>query len=142
MNTELTLQRRAAGAAFNKEHAMLRQGLAVVVGFAVWSAVWLASNSVLIELHVLPYGPNTPIRDVGALLALLVAAVITSLTAGCAAAKLTPSTSRQPALILCVLLVIVGAFVQSQLWHLMPLWYHVTFLALMPPVCLVGAKLR
>lgn len=121
---------------------MVRQGLAVIIGFAVWSVVWLTSNSVLVELHVLPYGPHTPMQDTGPLLALLGAAVVASLAAGCATAKLTPKQSRQPALILAVLLLAVGAFVEFQFWKLLPWWYHVTFLALLPPVCLAGTKLR
>jgi hypothetical protein len=141
MNSEPTLQSLAVGARFIKERAMLRPGLAVIIGFAVWSAVWLASNALLIELHVLPHGSNTPIQDAGALLALLVAAVITSLTAGYVAAMLNPSASMRSVLVLGALLVIVGVVVQSNYLDVMPLWYHVAFLALLMPVCLVGAKL-
>ena len=39
-----------------------------------------------------------------------------------------------------VLLLITGIFVQMSIWALMPAWYHLTFLALLIPVTLVGGK--
>jgi hypothetical protein len=141
MTPEPTLQPLAVGARFMKERTMLRQGFAVVIGFAVWSAIWLACNALLVELHALPHSATTPVQEAAPLLALLVAAAIASLAAGYAAALANPSTSTRPVLVLGVLLVIVGVVVQSNFLDLMPLWYHVAFLALLLPVCLVGAKL-
>jgi hypothetical protein len=40
-----------------------------------------------------------------------------------------------------VLLLVVGIYFQSQYWHVMPLWYHLIFLALLIPMCFVGARL-
>jgi hypothetical protein len=122
-----------------KELTMLRQGLSVVAGIAVWSVVWLAGNALLIELHVLPHGSTTPVQDAGALLSLLVAAVIASLSAGYAAAMVKPSASLLTVLILGALLVVVGVVVQSNYLDVMPMWYHVAFLALLLPACLAGA---
>jgi hypothetical protein len=121
---------------------MLRQVLAVMAGFAVWSAVWMVSNSLLIELHVLPHGPRTPILDAEALLALLVAAIIASLAAGYAVAFLRPPSVRRPVLILATLLITLGVVVQFGLWDRMPLWYHVAFLTLLLPMCIAGARLH
>jgi uncharacterized membrane protein len=120
---------------------VLRQGLSVIAGFAVWSVVWLAGNALLVELHVLPHGQATPVQDAGALLALLVTAVIASLSAGYVAKMVRPSDSMRPVLVLGALLVAVGALVQSSYADLIPLWYHIAFLALLLPVCLAGAKL-
>jgi hypothetical protein len=41
--------------------------------------------------------------------------------------------------VLGVVLAGVGAFVQSRVWKLMPLWYHLSFLLLLVPVTLAGA---
>jgi hypothetical protein len=141
MTQEPSLQRVADGARFMKERAMLRQGFAVVIGFAIWSAIWLACNELLVELHALPHSGNTPIQEAAPLLALLVSAAIASLAAGYATAMVNASASTRPVLVLGALLVIVGVAVQSNFLDLMPLWYHVAFLALLLPVCLVGAKL-
>ena len=45
-------------------------------------------------------------------------------------------------LVTAVLLLLTGIAVQSTMWHLMPLWYHATFLVLIVPVCLLAGRLR
>jgi hypothetical protein len=142
MSFESTYRLLTAGARFSKEHAMLRQSLAVIAGFATWSVVWLVGNEILVELHVLPHGPSTPVLDTGALLALLVNSMCATLAAGYSAAKLTPSTSMRHVLVLGGLLVVVGMVAKSNYLDLMPVWYHVAFLVLLLPVCVAGAKLR
>jgi hypothetical protein len=47
-----------------------------------------------------------------------------------------------PLYILSVLLIVVGVFVQAQLWRLLPAWYHLSFLILLLPATLAGAWLR
>lgn len=120
---------------------MVRQTLAVLLGFLAWSAIWLAGNQLLVELHVLPHGPRTPIKDSGSLLALLANAVVATLAAGYSVALLKPPTLQRPVLMLATLLIAVGVVVQSGLWDLMPQWYHVAFLTLLLPMCIVGATL-
>jgi hypothetical protein len=36
----------------------------------------------------------------------------------------------------------VGMFVQAQYRYLMPLWYHLLFLLLLVPACMIGGQLR
>ena len=121
---------------------MVRQGLAVLLGFTVWSALWLICNSVLVELHALPHERSTAIQDAGPLLALLISATLTTLACGYAVAMVSASHAQRSALILSIVLLAVGVVVQAQYWHLMPLWYHVAFLGLLMPVCLAGAGLH
>ncbi len=120
---------------------MLRQSLAVLLGFLAWSAIWLAGNQLLVELHAIPHGSRTPIKYAGSLLALLTNAVVATVTAGYSVALLKPQNLQRPVLILAGLLIAVGGVVQFGLWELMPLWYHVAFLTLLLPMCIVGAKL-
>ena len=120
---------------------MLKQIAAVGVGVAVWSAVWMFSTTMLVEFHVIPHSSDTPIHDPDTLFALLIGAAFTSMVAGYATAIFHPSSIR-PVLCLGLLLVLMGAIVQSQFFDQMPLWYHVVFLTLLLPVCLVGARLR
>lgn len=121
---------------------MLRQVLAVVAGFTLWSILWLAYNVVLVKLGVLPQDQTQPLQETGALLALLVGSIIASLLAGYAAAVAGKAASLRPVAALGLLLLAVGIFVQSQFWLLMPLWYHLLFLALLLPACIAGARLR
>ena len=121
---------------------MMRQIIAVVAGFVLWSVLWLGYNALLLKLGLLPQDQTQPILDAGALLALLAGSVVASLAAGFAAAAIIKTASVRPVASLGVLLLAVGIFFQSQFWELMPLWYHLTFLILLLPVCVAGARLR
>ena len=121
---------------------MLRQVLAVLAGFALWSVLWLTYNAVMVKLGVLPQDQTQPLHETGALLALLVGSFIASLLAGYAAALASKAASMRPVAALGLLLLAVGIFAQSQFWLLMPLWYHLLFLALLLPACIAGARLR
>jgi hypothetical protein len=62
--------------------------------------------------------------------------------AGYVTAVIGQAASKLPILFLGFLLLAVGILFQTQLWRLMPLWYHLCFLALLVPFCLIGASLR
>jgi hypothetical protein len=120
---------------------MSRQILAVVVGFILWSAVWLGYNAILHAMNILPQDQTQPVHETGVLLALLIGGVLATLTAGYVATLAVDKVSKPPITALGLLLLSTGIFVQVQLWDLMPLWYHVSFLALLLPVCKFGASL-
>ena len=44
-------------------------------------------------------------------------------------------------LIAVPVLLLTGIGVQASVWSLMPTWYHVTFLALVVPMTLLGSRL-
>ena len=107
---------------------MFRSIFAVAGGFILWSVLWVSYNLALQKLDALPSDETQRISSVGALLALLIATIKAAATLPIAA--------------LGALLLAVGIFFQSQYWHLMPLWYHLAFLASLVPMCFVGARLR
>ena len=112
------------------------------MGFVLWSAVWLGYNAALQAMGMLPADQTQPIRAAPALLALLVGSVSASLLAGYVAAATAKLAAKAAAIALGLLLVATGAFVQAQYWDLMPLWYHLSFLALLLPTCILGGKFR
>ncbi len=118
---------------------MGRDILAVVAGFTVWTACWLAYNAALREFGLLPQEDTSPIGSVTPLLVLLIGSSLFSLAAGYVAAWVSDSSGYVVALILGAVLVGVGAFVQSRVWKLMPVWYHLSFLLLLVPATLAGA---
>ena len=120
---------------------MLRLIIAVVAGYAVWTALWLGLGSMLRAMEILP-AETVAIESTPPLLVLVAGSIIASLAAGFVVATIARSTATQPVLILGVLLFATGLFVELQYWHLMPVWYHVVFLVLIVPVCIVGARLR
>jgi hypothetical protein len=76
----------------------------------------------------------------GLLAALVVVSAALSVAAGYLTARIAPSADGQHALILGVLLLLVGIAVQMQYWKVMPLWYHLAFLAVLVPGCMLGAR--
>jgi len=121
---------------------MVRDILAVVAGFAAWTVLWLSYNAALRRFGVVPADETSPVRAPRALLMLLGGSVVFSLVAGYAVALIAQSSTYVPAIVLCGLLVATGAFVQSRVWRLMPVWYHLSFIVLLTPATLAGAWLR
>lgn len=120
----------------------MRQTIAVVVGFIVWSALWLILKLALKDAGLVPADPSQAIVEAKPLLFLLAGSLIISLIAGYVAAAVRGKTAYGVIVVLGLILLAVGIFVQVQYWHLMPLWYHLTFLVLLLPLCLAGARLR
>jgi hypothetical protein len=119
----------------------MKRALAVVVGFVVWSALWLGYNQMLLTLKVTSPSMTEPMADPKPLLLLLVGSVVISLAAGYVTARLAGSPSMPAVAALGVLLLATGIFFQSQMWHVIPLWYHLTFLVLLIPMTFVGARM-
>jgi MFS family permease len=120
---------------------MIRKILAVVAGFVVWSVIWFAANAGVAAAGLLPQ-PGQAVTEPTVLALLLVASVLASLAAGYSASRLARAPGHKVALSLGVVLLAIGIFVQAQYWSLMPIWYHLAFLLLLVPVCLVGSRLR
>ncbi len=118
---------------------MGRDILAVVAGFAVWTVCWLTYNAALRGFGLLPKEDTSPVRSVTPLLSLLIGSLLFSLAAGYVAASVSDSSGYVVVLVLGVVLVGVGAFMQSRVWKLMPVWYHLSFLLLLVPATLAGA---
>lgn len=116
-----------------------------VVGFIVWTVLWLGADEVLKFVPTL--NPTTDIDGslnvvpVNYLLVKLALSIILSLLAGLIAASISRETMKAP-LILSFMLLVVGIFFQFGAWNILPLWYHLTFLILLLPMTLLGGKLR
>jgi len=120
---------------------MLRAILGVIVGYAVWSGLWLAANQVAFAEAAEAVAGGEPLTETSPLLAILALSVVCSILAGLVAAKLAGGKARAAVLVTGFLLLATGIFVQTGAWSLMPTWYHVAFLALLIPVTLLGGKL-
>lgn len=119
----------------------MRATLAIIAGYAAWTIVWLTGNSMLRTVGVLPTDTTARIDSPGALSTLIGISIVCSIAAGTIARAISRSSSNHPVLILAFLLLLTGVAVQWSLFQLMPIWYHVTFLALLIPMVLVGARL-
>jgi uncharacterized membrane protein YeaQ/YmgE (transglycosylase-associated protein family) len=127
--------------------------LGVIVGFIAWSILWVGGDEMLGILSPAWYNTqklafekaafnNAPFEASWHMLVFhLVRSVIASLMAGFLAAFVA-NENRRTTLILGVLLLIVGIAVQSMVWSILPIWYHLAFLLLLIPVTVAGGYLK
>ncbi len=119
---------------------MIRSILSVLAGFALWTVLSLASNAALAAAVPGAFREDGSTDSVGMLLLLLVLSVVFSVIAGYVTALLAHEKTTQHTLALGLALLAVGIFVQIQYWDVMPVWYHLSFLALLVPGVLLGAR--
>jgi uncharacterized membrane protein YoaK (UPF0700 family) len=122
--------------------SMLKRSIAVAAGYVLWTVLWLGYGAALRMMAILPADDTTAVDGAIPLLAMLIGSVVASLLAGYTTATLDRTTSMVPVLVLGVLLLATGIFVEIQYWQLMPVWYHLLFLALLVPACFAGSRLR
>lgn len=117
---------------------MGRSVVAVVVGFVVWTVVWLGSNAAAAGLMPGRFDESGATRDPGALGGLLAVSVVASVLAGVVCALIARRRAVGHALVLGGVLLVVGIGVQAGYWDSMPLWYHLVFLGLLVPATVAG----
>jgi hypothetical protein len=120
----------------------MKQILGVVAGFILWSVLWLGYNQVLLMLGLMPANNTDPFTDPKPLVLLLVGSALISLVSGYVTARIAGFSWALPVAALGMLLLATGIFVQLKLWYLIPLWYHLTFLVLLFPMTVLGARIR
>lgn len=115
---------------------MLRAIVAVIVGYALWTALWFAGNAVLAAEAAEIIGKGERYDKPGPLLAVLLLSVVCSVAAGVSAGLVGGRCGRGRAMAILtgILLLLTGIGVQASAWDLMPVWYHLTFLVLLLPV--------
>jgi hypothetical protein len=120
---------------------MGRAIVGVIAGYAVWTALWLGGNSLLFGRAGEVVASGQKFTAVGLLLGILALSVVCSLAAGAAAAAIAKARTRGAVMVMGTLLLATGIAVQASVWNLMPVWYHVPFLVLVVPACILGARL-
>ncbi len=117
---------------------MMRMIIGAVVGYAVWTAIWLAVNATVFARVREALAARNAFTETGLLLGVLALSIACSLAGGVAAAIAGGESARGAMLVTALLLLATGIFVQAGIWSLMPVWYHLIFLALLVPVTLLG----
>jgi hypothetical protein len=121
---------------------MLRSILAVVAGFAAWSALWIAGNQTMLAALGDRVRPDQSTDDPLVCSLLLVLSVACSLLAGWVTALVDPRRWWASTWAQALILLAVGIAVEVGMWELLPAWYHIVFLILLVPCTLLGARLR
>jgi len=119
---------------------MMRVAIAVIVGYAVWTALWLGGNALLFAEATEVMSAGMSYEVAGPLVGVIVLSIVCSLAAGAVTSSIAKQRARRALLVVATLLLLTGIGVQAGVWNLMPVWYHLLFLALLP-VVLAGGKL-
>lgn len=120
---------------------MVRLIIAVVVGFIFWTVLFLGNNALISTAFPQFFNRDGSTDSNGMLVLILVLSVVFSLLSGWVAGRIAQVRAMGAGIVLGLLLLAVGIFVQMQYWHLMPLWYHLSFLILLLPATVMGARL-
>ena len=112
---------------------------AVVAGYAAWTVIWLAANVTITNAWGGSFDERGGTSDAGVLLLILAISVLASLVSGRVAAVAASRSPLGHALVLGILLLATGVGVQASAWDLLPVWFHLPFLALIVPANLLAA---
>lgn len=131
---------------------MIRIILGAIVGFIVWSILWVGSDAVFMAVSTSyreylegfnkaletkqPFETNSTI-----LFLTLIKSFICSIISGLITAMIAKENTKST-LLAGILLLAFGIFIQSIYWNYLPLWYHIPFLFLLIPMTYLGGKLR
>jgi len=124
---------------------MIRAVLGVLVGYGLWTAVFLGGAAGLSRAFPEEQAAFDAGGDYRATLPLalfVVLSVMASLVAGRSTAWIAGRRARAAVLVMALALLATGIAVEASAWSRMPLWYHVAFLALLVPACLLGGHRR
>ncbi len=116
--------------------------LSVVIGFVLWTALWLGSNAALQASIPNAFEESGTTSNSLILVGILGIAILVSLVSGYVTTIVAAKRSMTPTVVLGFALVAVGIFVQVQYWNVMPIWYHMSFLAALLPCSLIGGLMR
>lgn len=134
---------------------MLRIIGGVIVGFIVWSIVWVGSQSLLAALSPDWLGKHsldaqkalidgTPLASAGdASIAIinLIRSFVTSLIGGYMAA-LVAGEYKRSTMALGIVLLVVGVAIEYMSWNIAPAWYHIIFVLALIPMTILGGRMR
>ena len=118
--------------------------LAVLAGALVWAVLWNVGTR--LTQAALPdiVRPEQPLTHTGVLLAYIAYSVALSVLAGFTAAWAAGGAGRAMRAVwsLAVLQLGLGLFFEISFWNMVPVWYHIVFLALIVPATVYGGRLR
>lgn len=132
---------------------MVRIISGIIIGFIIWSVLWIGSDMILMSVLSDWYGKHhkeleaavnnkTPFMSDSIILIIgLIRSVVFSIVSGYLGTLIAKENSKST-LGLGILLLAFGLFIQSIYWNYAPLWYHIAFLVLLIPMTILGGKLK
>ncbi len=118
----------------------MRTTIAILAGFILWSGLFLGGNLLLSTVMPDRFADDGTSSDVLVLSLLLLLTAAYSVASGWCTARIAKSQRNRPALALGAVLLVVGIAVQAGYWDILPVWYHLIFLALLLPATVCGGR--
>ena len=121
---------------------MVRSVLAVLAGVVVWSALWIPFSLGMQAAFPDVIDPERYLGHVPTLLSYIVASFLFSVIAGYLTALAAKAQPVQHTVWLGVVQLLIGIGFEASYWNLLPVWYHLVFLALLLPGNVLGGVLQ
>lgn len=119
----------------------LRAPMAVLVGMVVWTVLWMSGTAGTAALFPDDIVEGQALTDTGILVWFIALGSALSVLAGYLTARLAPEKPMRLVWILAVIQLALGLYFELTYWDLMPVWYHLAFLALVVPMTVLGGRL-
>jgi hypothetical protein len=116
--------------------------LAVVAGAGLWAVLWVGGTKAAQAVFPDTLDPARPLTHPGFLLGYIGYSVVLSVLAGWVTAAVGGPARRAAVGMLAGLQLTLGVVAEVSYWSLLPVWYHLVFLALIVPATLSGGLLR
>ena len=120
----------------------VRAVMAVITGVFLWGMFWNLGNAGAAALFPDQLAGVERIEAPGLLLMLVAYSILLSVGTGWLAALIGKGAGATAVLVLGVVNLAIGIAVQTAYWEMMPVWYHLLFLACVLPATLVGGRLH
>lgn len=121
---------------------ILRGGAGVLVGMLFWGGLWQGAWVIAMGMFPDDLAVDRPVTSIAALLFFIVYSIALSVGAGFLTALVQGERPMPAVMILAVIHTAIGIGVQYSVWDLMPVWYHLIFLAAVMPATLAGGLTR
>jgi len=115
---------------------------AVVAAEVVWSVLWIGGGFAAQAAFPDIIDPTRPLTHMGALLSYIAYSVVLSVLAGWVAAAVKGASPMRTVWVFAWIQLAIGIGFEASYWSLMPVWYHLVFLALLVPATVWGGSLR
>ncbi|GJM09829.1 MAG: hypothetical protein DHS20C11_21050 [Lysobacteraceae bacterium] len=108
---------------------------------AVWTILWVSGTAGTAALFPDDVVEGQALTNVAILVWFITFGSLLSILAGFLTARLAPSKPMRLVWILALIQLALGLYFEISYWELMPVWYHLVFLALIVPTTLLGGRL-
>ncbi|MFN2398328.1 MAG: hypothetical protein ABR543_06750 [Gemmatimonadaceae bacterium] len=120
----------------------MRVIIAIILGFVLWSALWITTNSATMAAVPGWFGPEGRVTSTAALSLFVALSFVYSVIAGFFTAWIARRGEVRNGLGLGMALLAVGIVMTAVNYNTAPFWFHATFLALLIPGTVLGAGIR